>query len=530
MAFDSLFIGVTGLTAYQQQIDVISNNIANTGTTGYKAQDVTFQDLLYQNNTFASAPTQTNGGVNGQSVGNGVRIGTIDTDFTQGGLQTTGVNTDLAINGNGFFVLNNTQGTGTPAYTRDGAFSLNENGLLYDPSSGLAVMGFPIGANGQGSQIAPPAPIQIPFGLKSTAVATGAATAQHVGPQGDQVFDMTFGGNLNQADYVTAVSSNGATVNMTTISTTVYDSLGDTHLVNITFLPAATNNSATFGTITAAQLQGATLGGAPPLLVTNASGTQVTAATEWAYIISPTDGSDLGAGAGKAVVGGFMYFDQNGQYINTSTASGSVANPFTAANNTHVSGKPPSGGTIGGVAAGTGDQVAVTTWNNPNANNSSTTGNGLPGNAIGLDFSDMTALASTPTANTVSQNGYAPGLLSNITIAADGTVNGDFTNGQITAIAKVALATFQNEDGLTRVGSNQFTASANSGVPQYGFAGSGSLGSIVSGALEQSNVSIADEFTKMILAQRSFEANSRSITTADQDLQTVIALKSGTGG
>jgi len=528
MAFDSLFIGVTGLTAYQQQIDVISNNIANTGTVGYKGQNVTFQDLLYQNSTFSSAPTQTNGGVNGQEVGNGVRIGTIDTNFTQGGLQTTGVNTDLAINGNGFFVLNNTQGTGSPSYTRDGAFSLNENGLLYDPSSGLAVMGFPIGANGNASQIAPPAPIQVPFGLKSTAVATGAATAQHVGPQGDQVFDMTFGGNLNQADYVTAVSSAGAVVNMTTISTTIYDSLGDTHLVNITFIPAASNNTATFGTITAAQLQGATLGGAAPLTITNATGTLVTAATEWSYVISPTDGSNFGAGAGKGVLGGFMFFDQNGQWINSSSASGSVANPFTAANNTHQAGKPPSGGNP--PATGTGDQLGVTTWNNPNANNSSTTGNGLPGNAIGLDFSDMTALSSTATVNTVSQNGYAPGLLSNITVAADGTVNGDFTNGQITAIGKVALATFQNEDGLTRVGANQFTASANSGVPQYGFAGTGSLGSIVSGALEQSNVSIADEFTKMILAQRSFEANSRSITTADQDLQTVIALKSGTGG
>lgn len=517
MAFDSLFIGVTGLTAYQQQIDVISNNIANTGTVGYKGQNVTFQDLLYQNNGFASAPTQTNGGVNGQEVGNGVKIGTIDTNFAQGGLQTTGVNTDLAINGNGFFVLNNTQGTGTPSYTRDGAFSLNENGLLYDPSSGLAVMGFPI-VNGTASQIAPPAPIQIPFGLKSTAVATGAATAQHVGPQGDQVFDMTLGGNLNQADYVTAVSSAGATVNMTTISTTVYDSLGDTHLINVTFIPTAETNTATFGTITAAQLQGATLGGAPPLMITNATGTAVTAATEWAYVVSPTDGSDFGAGAGKPVLGGFMFFDQNGQYINTSSVG---TNALTAAD-LHVAAKPP--------ALASGDQLSVTTWNNPNANNASTTNNGLPGNAIGLDFSDVTSLASTATVNTVSQNGFAPGLLSNITIAADGTVNGDFTNGQITALGKVALATFQNEDGLTRIGSNQFTSSANSGVAEYGFAGTGSLGSIVSGALEQSNVSIADEFTKMILAQRSFEANSRSITTADQDLQTVIALKSGTGG
>jgi flagellar hook protein FlgE len=521
MAFDSLFIGVTGLTAYQQQIDVISNNIANTGTTGYKGQNVTFQDLLYQNQGFASAPTQTNGGVNGQEVGNGVKIGTIDTNFAQGGLQTTGVNTDLAINGNGFFVLNNTQGSGTPSYTRDGAFSLNENGLLYDPSSGLAVMGFPI-VNGSASQIAPPAPIQIPFGLKSTAVATGAASAQHVGPQGDQVFDMTLGGNLNQADYVTAVSSAGNTINMTTISTTIYDSLGDTHLVQITFIPSTFQNTATFGTITAAQLQGATLGpnpppGGPSLKVTNATGTAITAATEWSYIISPTDNSNFGAGAGKPVLGGFLFFDQNGQYINT---SGNGTAPTAAT--LHVAAKPPS--------VATGDQFAVNAWNIVNANNSATTNNGLPGNAIGVDFSDMTALSSTATVNTVSQNGFAPGLLSNITIAADGTVNGDFTNGQITSLGKVALATFQNEDGLIRVGANQFTASANSGVPQYGFAGTGSLGSIVSGALEQSNVSIADEFTKMILAQRSFEANSRSITTADQDLQTVIALKSGTGG
>jgi flagellar hook protein FlgE len=519
MAFDSLFIGVTGLTAYQQQIDVISNNIANTGTTGYKGQNVTFQDLLYQSSGFASAPTQTNGGVNPQEVGNGVKIGTIDTNFQQGGLQTTGVNTDLAINGNGFFVLNNTQGTGTPSYTRDGAFSLNENGLLYDPSSGLAVMGFPI-VNGSASQIAPPAPIQIPFGLKSSAVATGAATAQHVGPQGDQVFDMTFGGNLNQADYVTAVSSAGATVNMTTISTTIYDSLGDTHLVQITFIPAASSNTVPFtqnGTVIAA---GTLKGEVLPATVTNVSGKAVTAATEWSYVISPTDGSDFGAGAGKPVQGGFMFFDQNGQFINTS----GTATP--AVGTTHVANQPPSG--LG--AGKTGDQLTVNNWNIVNANNAQTTGNGLPGNAIGLDFSDMTALASTATVNTVSQNGFAPGLLSNITIAADGTVNGDFTNGQITSLGKVALATFQNEDGLTRVGANQFTASANSGVPEYGFAGTGSLGTIVAGALEQSNVSIADEFTKMILAQRSFEANSRSITTADQDLQTVIALKSGTGG
>jgi flagellar hook protein FlgE len=144
MAFDSLFIGVTGLTAYQSQIDTISNNIANVGTVGYKGQDVTFQDLLYQNTGFASAPTTSNGGINAQQVGDGVKIGSIDTDFTQGGLQTTGINTNLAINGDGFFTLANTDGSGSPSYTRDGDFSLNEQGYLYDPTSGKAVLGYPI--------------------------------------------------------------------------------------------------------------------------------------------------------------------------------------------------------------------------------------------------------------------------------------------------------------------------------------------------------------------------------------------------
>jgi flagellar hook protein FlgE len=137
----------------------------------------------------------------------------------------------------------------------------------------------------------------------------------------------------------------------------------------------------------------------------------------------------------------------------------------------------------------------------------------------------MTSLASSATANTVSQNGYAPGILSNITIGEDGTITGAFTNGQNQTLGRLAIASFANEDGLVRLGNNQFETSPNSGLPEYGFANQGDLGSIDSGALEDSNVSIASEFTKMILAQRAFEANGKSITTADQDLQTVIGLK-----
>ena len=493
MAFDSLFIGVTGLDAFQNQIDVISNNIANVGTTGYKAQNVNFQDLFYQTQGFASAPTQTLGGINAQQVGDGVKIGSVDTDWSQGGFQTTGVNTNLAINGNGFFVLRDINNTGTPTYTRNGDFSLNQSGYLYDPSSGLAVLGYPVQANGVISQLAPPQPLQVPLGLKSSAVGTGFGAK--VGPTNDNQFDVSMGGNLDQTQYISAVST--GTVAAVTITTTIYDSLGGSHAVSIQFQP----------TPTTAPSLGLTL----PALVTNAYGTAVTAATEWQYTVQSTDGSLNGVTSDLGT--GYLFFDQNGQFINTS----GLAIPTAAS--LHVAGQAPT--------AATGDLTSVTQWSAPvGANNATLVGTGTANPAIiGFDFSSMSSLAGTYSPNTVSQNGYPIGILDNITVGGDGLITGAFTNGQNLSLGKVALAAFANESGLIRTGQNQFMASPNSGIAQYNFPGVGQLGTLDAGALEQSNVSIADQFTKMILAQRSFEANGKSITTADQNLQTVIGLK-----
>jgi flagellar hook protein FlgE len=501
MGFDSLFIGVTGLTSYQNQIDVISNNIANVGTVGFKGQDVTFQDLLYQTQKYASSPTATNGGTNAVQVGDGVQIGSIDTNFSQGGLQTTGINTNLAINGNGFFTLRNTDGSGIPTFTRDGDFSLNEQGYLYDPSSGKAVLGYPVQSDGTISQVAPPQPIQVPLGLQEKAVGTGYGAKS--GPTNDDVFDVSLGGNLNQTDYITAVSSGGASVTATTITTTIYDSLGGAHQVQITYQPA------TFSANGGVSLS-------PAVAITNAAGAAVTAATEWQYTVTSTDGSVIASTANS----GYIWFDQNGQFINTSN----IGNPANVNFATHQAGKTPTGNTT--APNGTGDLLGVNQWGTPlAADNAITIPTGAAPGVIGLDFSNMNSLATAATANTVSQNGYTAGILSNITIGQDGTIDGAFTNGQTTTLGRLAIANFQNEGGLTRVGQNQFEQSTNSGIPQYGFAGNGALGTIDSGALEQSNVSIASEFTKMILAQRAFEANGKSITTADQDLQTVIGLK-----
>jgi flagellar hook protein FlgE len=473
MGFDSLFTGISGLNAYQDQIDMISNNIANVGTIGFKGQRMTFADLFYQSQGFASGPTQTNGGVNPMETGLGVKVNSIDTNYSQGGLETTGINTDLAINGDGFFILRNTDGSGQPVYTRDGAFSLNSNGVLYDPASGLAVQGFMANSNGVVNATGAPGTVTIPIGLKMQATATGGANAVKLGPQNDQNFDMSFGGSLDQTQY--SVAASGGNPTSKTLTTTIYDSLGNAHQATITFTPDAATPL--------------------PATVNNAAGTAVAPATRWSYTVTFADGTTTSTNTGE------VFFDQNGQYINTSSSA--TGTPV------HSTGGAPS--------AADGNALVVSGW--PAGDNSTSP------QTIGLDFSNMAALAGTPTANVLAQDGYAAGTLSNITVGQDGSIVGSFTNGQEKTLAQVALATFQNEGGLHRTGGNAFEETANSGLAQVGAANSGRYGAIIAGSLEQSNVSLADEFTKMIVAQRAFEANTRGISTADQNMQTVINIR-----
>jgi flagellar hook protein FlgE len=618
MPLDSMFIGVSGLAAYQNQIDVVSNNIANVGTNGYKGQNVAFQDLFYQSQTYATAPTQTNGGVNGQQIGLGVKIGSINTDFTQGGLQTTGVNTNLAMNGDGFFILRQPGASAQPVYTRNGAFSLNANGLLYDPSSGLAVQGY-MATKGAVNQAGTPGDMTIPLGLASQAVGTGLNTQLKFGPTGDQVFDVQMGNNLDQTQWIKeAQGVQGGTPGTGTAwptTTTIYDSLGVGHQATITYTPDATG--ATPGTstmtsnaalasnpastvVTAISATGATKTiPAPGLSVTiNGTGTLATitdgtntmtagpgasvtidgvkltlgnftaadanlraqygttaatnglpgqvadgtgnlhsVASRWKVSVSFNDGTQISTltsagngataptfGNGTSGVVGYAYFDQNGQYVNTSsyvngTAPGAGQPTVIGAAGVHTAGLAAS--------SLAGDNLNILAWGTGNTNNSiaPTAGGVAPATGpIGMDFSKVTSLSSTSNATTLNQNGFGAGTLSNITVGADGTITGAFTNGQNQILGRVAVATFANENGLDRIGGSNFQQTANSGLAQVGTAGTGRFGSVVSGSLEQSNVSIADQFTKMIAAQNAYQANSKSITVASEDLQTVTGL------
>jgi flagellar hook protein FlgE len=565
MPFDSIYTGISGLDAYQTQIDQISSNIANVGTTGFKGQETTFQDLIYQTQSGAQAATQTSGGVDAQQVGFGVKVSDISSDLTQGGLQTTGVDTNLAINGNGFFVLKNTDGSGADTYTRNGDFQLNANGVLYDPSSGLAVQGYTANAAGQITTGAL-SNIVVPIGLKSKAVATGSGLKS--GPTGDANFDVSLGGNLDQAQYVQSAT---ASVAPATVSTTIYDSLGNAHLATISYIPVApsvTTSSISTGAnqYTVTQTQTDPL----PAFVDNASGVSVVPASRYEIEVSFADGTQFAGSTASnpltSTVVGYAYFDNNGSFINTTSVAAATAYSTVSTTNTTVvtagvptttiATNPPTSpaaggygiysandpnsvgatnGTVGahsqGAVPGTenggqgfGDILNIAAFSGPNGQSPNLVSNNASQIKIGLDLSGVSSLSGDPNATVISQNGYAQGTLQGISVGLDGSISGSFSNGQAVTLGQVALASFQNEQGLTRNGGSTFSASANSGLVQLGTANQGSLGSIVAGDLEESNVSLADEFTKLIVAQNAFSANSKSITTANENLQTVIQL------
>lgn len=170
----SLFAGVSGLKNHQVRMNVIGNNIANINTIGYKASRVNFQEALVQTFRGAGRPSATSGGTNPVQLGLGMQVASIDTLFQQGGLETTGQITDLAIQGSGFFVLGDT--AGNKFYTRAGAFGFDSNANLVDPATGMFVLGKNADSSGLIPSLATTGPITIPFGQQDPARSTEEIT------------------------------------------------------------------------------------------------------------------------------------------------------------------------------------------------------------------------------------------------------------------------------------------------------------------------------------------------------------------
>jgi len=395
----SLFSGITGLRQHQTLMDVVSNNISNVNTAGFKSSSVVFEDTLSQMQRAAGAPSPGLGGVNPAQVGLGVQMGGISTNFGQGSAQTTGKSTDLMIQGDGFFVVK----TGnTEAYTRAGAFTFDTDGRLVN-NSGMRVQGW-LGTNGVVDTNSAPADIVVPAG---GLIPPKASTNVAIG--GNITFDTTNTDTL-------------------TLGQTVYDLKGVGHALSLKLTNDGAGN----------------------------------------YTVDVTD-----ALGGETATQGAISFDATGR-----------------------------------VVIGTAPSVTL-----------------ADGTVVAIDLTKATRFGGPKSLNVTSADGFAAGSLQGFQISGDGNVTGIYSNGQKLVMAKVALANFNNPMGLEKAGNSTYQATTNSGNPQINAPGGGGVGTLLGGAVEMSNVDLAQEFTNLIIAQRGFQANSRVITTSDQMLQDLVDLK-----
>jgi len=406
-------IPLSGLDAASNALSVISNNLANLNTIGFKGQQTSFQDLFYQ--------TIGNNGSGPIQVGAGTAVSTTSGLFTNGALSQTGVGTDVAIAGNGFFAVQDVNGGMN--FTRDGHFGVDSKGQLIT-DNGDFVMGYSA-VNG----IIPTGQTLAPITLGQTQVSPPNATTV-----------MQLSSNLD------AAAATG-----TTFSTpmTAYDSLGVSHVLTVNFTKTSANN--------------------------------------WSYNIT-IPAVDVGqTGNPVSVATGALAFDNNGV----------LTTP--AANITGI--------TVNNLASGAAPLNV--TWDLYDAKNNP----------------QITQFATPSATSTTFQDGYGAGNLLGFNVNRDGVIEGTFSNGKTSALAQVALATFANVQGLERQGGNRFAATLPSGSPTIGAPDSGGRGTLTGGALEQSNVDIAKEFSKLIITQRGFQASARVVTTFDEITQDTINLK-----
>ncbi|TVQ26670.1 MAG: flagellar hook protein FlgE [Spirochaetaceae bacterium] len=467
----SLYSGVSGLQNHQVRMDVIGNNISNVNTTGYRRGRVNFQDLISQNMRGAARPGIERGGVNPQQVGLGMNVASIDTLHLQGSLQTTGKRDDLAIQGDGFFVLSDGDRN---LYTRAGAFGLDANGTLVNPGNGMRVLGWAaedIDGTTMINTTGNPGELNIPIGGKDGA---------------QETTEVRFASNLNRN---TPLIPENATASETaegtwSVTQEIYDSFGTTHELRLDFtrVPGQPN-----------QWQVAVVmnpgGDEQPLQNLSVAGVD-SADTERFFVEFANDGTLRR-----------VFNDEGGEDTDGELTVGMTFEvPESAIPIDPDTGLPE----VDGV------QTQTFTLNLGEA---------------GSFTNAMTQFSSASSLRIFEQNGYGMGYLEDFRIDQSGTVTGIFSNGTNRALGQIALASFTNPGGLERVGDTNFARTINSGQADLAPAGSAGRGMIVSGALEMSNVDLSEAFTDMIVTQRGFQANSRTIRTADQMLQEVLTLK-----
>jgi flagellar hook protein FlgE len=424
----AMYTAANGLTSHSDAMNVVSDNIANVNTTGFKAGSALFEDVI------ASASVSGTGSI---PQGQGSDIADVEQVFTQGTLLPTGRPTDLALEGNGFFVVSGSfQGEEGSYFTRSGRFHIDHDGDLVNPE-GLALQGYTANRAGiletslnnlhiGGVSLQPP---------NSTTSISCSANLDAEAPV-QPTFD---------------VDNPGETSTFST-SVAIYDSRGDSHNLDLYFSDSGPSSYNWYALVDGGQ------------------------------VASGTPGKNFLAGSGA------LTFNTDGS-LNAATGT-SLSFDF--------------------IGATPGQSITLSV--------------GDPTSEGGTGVQGLTSYAGASNLTQMQQDGYSQGALLGVGISGDGLITGNFTNGKSRLLGQVAVASFINNGGLSRIGGSLYSQTGASGLAIIGDAATGGRGSIASGQLEQSNVNLSQEFINLMAYQRGFEANTRSIQTCDQMMQELVNL------
>lgn len=504
--------GLSGLNAAAKDLEVIGNNVANANTVGFKQSQAQFADV------FAAALS----GAGSAQIGIGAKLATVAQQFIQGNISVTNNTLDMAINGPGFFILDNGHGIG---YSRNGQFQLDKNGFIVS-STGAKLQGYlpdPI----TGLMVGSPQALTVP---------TGIANA-------NQSTQVTAGLNLDSRELVPSLSpfnaANPSTFNRST-STTTYDSLGNAQVTTMYFVkssvldstnatPSALGSGITFDSPTAGtatvSLAANNISAANLVVGASIQGANFPTGTTVTGLLpagpGPYTGFTTSANPTSALVAATNYPLTIG-LPNSWDVYTTVTDPVTGSN--LFSSALPTGTltfTTNGTYAGFDTSLA-----GPPAHTPLTfTPPGASPEAVAFDFSASSQFGAKFGVTKLTQDGYTSGQLSGFSISPDGSILGRYSNGISKALGQVALATFSNMQGLQPLGDNQWAESSASGQPTVNAPGAGNNGVLQTAAVEDSNVDLTAELVNMITAQRVYQANAQTIKTQDAIMQTIVNLR-----
>jgi flagellar hook protein FlgE len=573
----ALLTGLSGLNVNQTQLNVVGNNIANANTVAFKSSRALFSPQFYVTQEAGSPPSADFGGQNPSQLGLGATVATIQKNFASGSIEATGQDTDMAIDGNGFFITQGSQ----QQYTRDGSFVLNESNQLVN-TAGDFVQGFGVDKNGNvitGSL----QNVTIPIGSLTSAKATenvdleGNLDSDGTVSTGASILNsqqLTLAGGLGAGPAPDATTQLTSLASTTASSTTLFN-VGDVLTLqgqrggrDLSPLSFTVQAGSTLGDLSNFFQQGLAIDTSAPgsgtvtpgvtidptgsssaititgdlgtdnaLTLTGTALTDSSGVTPLTFVDGQNAAGDKSDANGESVFTSFVGYDSLGTplTVNVTATLESKSNAgttwrfyATSADDTDALNFNPAAGTHAGSILGNGTLSFDDTGKLIGSTGTgiqidrTNTGAATP-LTMNLDFSAMTSL-TTQSSNLVmtQQDGSATGTLNGFSIGSDGTITGTFTNGLTQTLGQVAVANFNNPAGLVDDGGNMYSASASSGVPVITSPQQLGSGAVRSGALELSNVDISQEFINMIIASTGFSASSRVITTSDQLLTELL--------